>query len=207
MPDPLAFPRRALILGAAAALAVLPLAGAQAQAAQAASSRIRQVAQELTGIVNSGGTVAAMSARFEQVLARHADMPTIARSALGPAARQASAAQLQRFTAAYQGYLARKYGRMLFGSYSAGEVEVTGVSQSGTVISVSSVARMRLRAGGSETLRVEWQVSERSPDARFFNMVIDGVNLLRIEREEVPALLNQRRGDVDRLTADLAGMG
>lgn len=202
--------RRHLLAGGAtlgAALAILPALPAAAMTEAAARRVIDEVAAELTAIVNSGGALDAMIRRFERVFASHADMPTIARSVLGPVARQASSAQLSRFTTAYQGYLARKYGRVLFGGYASGEVTVTGVSKSGTVYSVTSVARMRRRSGATERLSVVWQLSERSPENRFFNLIIDGVNLFVIEREEVPALLDQRRGNLDQLIADLPGLG
>ena len=198
--------RRHILALATAAAVLLPRAAAAVTEAQA-RALVTELAAELTAIVNSGGGMDQMIGRFEQVLGRFADLPVIARSALGPVARQASAAQLSRFTAAYRGYLARKYGRALFGGYSGGEISVTGVSKSGTVFSVASTAVMRRRAGGNERLSVIWQVSERSPEPRFFNMIIDGVNLFAIEREEIPALLEARRGDLDRLIADLPGLG
>lgn len=196
--------RRAVLLGAAALMVAGP---AQAVTEAEARALVDAVAAELTRIVNSGGSQAQMIARFEQVFDRFADMPVIARSVLGPVARSASAQQLSRFAAAYRGYLARKYGRALFGGYAGGELQVGRVRRSGTVFSVESRAVMRRRAGGTETLSVVWQVSERSPQPRFFNMIIDGVNLFAIEREEVPALLDARRGDLDRLIADLPGLG
>ncbi len=199
--------RRSLLMTGAAAALIWPASAARAVTQAQARSLIEQVAAELTAIVGSGGSVEAMIGRFEQVFARFADMPVIARSVLGPVARQASAQQLARFTAAYQGYLARKYGRMLFGGYASGNVQVTGISKSGTVYSVTSVARMVRRSGARETLNVVWQISERSPEVRFFNLVIDGVNLFTIEREEVPALLEARRGNLDRLIADLPRLG
>jgi len=202
--DPLS---RRRLLAIAAAAALLPAAPARATTEAQARALVDAVAAELTSIVNSGGSLAQMIARFEGVFGRFADMDVIARSVLGPVARQASAQQLARFSAAYQGYLARKYGRALFGGYSGGQVQVTGVSKSGTVYSVTSRAVMRRRAGGTETLSVIWQVSERSPQPRFFNMIVDGVNLFAIEREEVPALLEARRGNLDRLIADLPGLG
>jgi phospholipid transport system substrate-binding protein len=196
--------RRLLALAAAAAALPLPaLAVTEAQA----RTLVDEVAAELTAIVNSGGSLEQMVGRFERVFDRFADMPVIARSVLGPVARQASTQQLARFTDAYRGYLARKYGRALFGGYGGGSVSVTRVEKSGTVWSVVSSARMQRRGGGTDTLNVVWQVSERSPSPRFFNMIIDGVSLFAVEREEVPALLDARRGDLDRLTADLAGMG
>ena len=195
------------LLALAAAAALLPAAPARATTEAQARTLVDALAVELTAIVNSGASLAQMIGRFEGVLGRFADMNVIARSVLGPVARQASAQQLGRFTTAYRGYLARKYGRALFGGYTGGEIQVTGVSKSGTVFSVSSRAVMRRRAGGNETLSVIWQVSERSPQPRFFNMIIDGVNLFAIEREEVPALLDARRGNLDRLIADLPGLG
>ena len=202
-----ALPRRHFLAAAAAAALVLPAQPAAAVTEAQARALVDALAVELTRIVNSGGNLAQMLGQFEQVLGRFADIPVIARSVLGPVARQASAGQLQRFATAYRGYLARKYGRALFGGYNGGEIGVTGVSQSGTVFSVSSVAQMTRRTGGRERLDVIWQISERSPEPRFFNMIIDGVSLFAIEREEVPALLEARRGDLDRLIADLPGLG
>ena len=197
--------RRTLLTGAAALMLLATPARATTEAE--ARALVDAVARELTDIVNSGGGQAQMIARFEGVFDRFADMPVIARSVLGPVARSASAAQLRRFTQVYRGYLARKYGRTLFGGYVGGEIGVTGVRQSGTVYSVQSVARMRRRTGGTERLDVVWQVSSRSPEARFFNMIIDGVNFFAIEREEVPAMLDARGGSLDRLIADLPGLG
>ncbi|MGY6634759.1 MAG: MlaC/ttg2D family ABC transporter substrate-binding protein [Alkalilacustris sp.] len=199
--------RNALTAGLAAVAAIGLPTTARATSLYDARSLVDAVAAELTAIVNSGGTTDQMIARFDGVFSRFADMPVIARSVLGPAARQASPQQLARFTDAYRGYLARKYGRMLFGGYSGGEISVTGAATSGTVHSVQSVANMQRRGGGRERLDVVWQVSTRSPEARFFNMIIDGVNFFAIEREEVPALLDARRGNLDRLIADLPGLG
>lgn len=195
------------LLATGAALALLPALPAAAMTEAQARQVIDAVAAELTAIVNSGGSIDAMIRRFEQVFVNHADMQTIARSVLGPVARQVSASQISRFATVYRGYLARKYGRVLFSGYASGEISVTGISKSGTVYSVTSVARMRRRSGATERLNVVWQLSERSPENRFFNLIIDGVNLFVIEREEVPALLEQRRGNLDQLIADMPGLG
>ena len=207
MPHPSRIGRRQLLILGAAALALLPAGPAAAVTEAQARALVDSVAAELTAIVNSGGSLPQMVARFEQVFDRFADMPVIARSVLGPVARQASPQQLSRFTTAYRGFLARKYGRALFGGYSGGTVQVGRVTKAGTVFSVESRAVMQRRVGGNETLNVVWQVSERSPQPRFFNMIIDGVNLFAIEREEVPAMLEARRGNLDRLIADLPGLG
>ena len=66
---------------------------------------------EVNSVINSGKSETAMYGDFERIFAKYADVSAIARSALGPAARTASAAQMSAFTKAYQGYISRKYGR------------------------------------------------------------------------------------------------
>ena len=99
--------RRTVLAGA---LALLAAPAALALNANEASALIQQVTGEITSVINSGKGEAAMLRDFERIFARYADVPTIARSALGPDARRASQAQLRAFTQAFQGYMARKYG-------------------------------------------------------------------------------------------------
>lgn len=192
-------------LGAAMGMGIAPVrAITQAQA----EGLIAGVVRDLTGIVNSGGSVPGMIGAFETVLQRYGDMNVMARSALGAPARSASDAEIVAFTGAFRGYLARKYGRLLFSDYNAGTVEVTDARQVQSFFVVESRAILRRRSNGSqEVLRVDWHVSDRSGRDLFFNMVIEGINLLTSERQEIGALLDQRRGDIARLTRDLATMG
>jgi phospholipid transport system substrate-binding protein len=46
-------------------------------------------------------------------------------------------------------------------------------------------------------------VASRGGTDRFFDIRIEGVSLARTEREEIGALLDQRRGDIDQLIAHL----
>ncbi|MDH5530104.1 MAG: ABC transporter substrate-binding protein, partial [Paracoccaceae bacterium] len=41
----------------------------------------------------------------------------------------------------------------------------------------------------------------------FFNIIIEGVNMLAAERTEIGAMLDKRKGDISRLTADLTALG
>ena len=100
--------RRSFLVGLGAAGA-LALAGRPAAAFTVADARslIDSVVRDVNGIIASGKAEAAMLRDFEALFVRYADVPAIARSALGPAARSASAAELQGFTRAFQGYIAR----------------------------------------------------------------------------------------------------
>ena len=49
-----------------------------------------------------------------------------------------------------------------------------------------------------------WHVAEVSGRPLFFNLIIEGVNMLAVERTEIQAMLAARGGDVARLVQDLA---
>jgi phospholipid transport system substrate-binding protein len=187
------------LVGSAASLA-LPRPAAALTLGQA-RDLIGRAIGDVNAIINSGKSEAAMLADFERIFVRYADVPTIARSALGPAARTASAAQMTAFTKAFQGYIARKYGRR-FREFIGGQIEVTGARAIKTYFEVISVARLR----GQSPFDLRWHVSDRSGKNLFFNIIIEGVNMLASERTEIGALLDRRRGDVDALTADLKNL-
>jgi len=84
---------------------------------------IDKAVADVNRIIRSGKSESQMFGEFERLFVRYADVPVIARSALGPAARQASAGTLSAFTKAYQGYLRRKYGRR-FREFIGGRIEI-----------------------------------------------------------------------------------
>ena len=192
--------RRGLLLGAAAALAVPLPAAAMTQ--DQARALVGQVMADLERIIGSGASEAALFREFEAVFDRYGDVPVIARSVLGPAARQASAGQLRAFTAAFQGYMARKYGRQ-FRRLRGARAEVTGAREVQRYWEVISTMNLR----GEAPFEVRWHVSDRSGAQKFFNMIIEGVNVLAAERQEIGTMLERRRGNIDQLTADLRSAG
>ena len=52
-----------------------------------------------------------MFSRFEEIFSKYADVPLIARKALGPTWRGASKAQRSAYVSAFRGYMARYYGK------------------------------------------------------------------------------------------------
>jgi phospholipid transport system substrate-binding protein len=194
--------RRLLLTGGALALAALaPLPGAALTQVQA-RSLIDEVMRDVQRIINSGQSEAAMIREFEALFSRFGDVPAIARSVLGPPARGASPAQLSAFTEAFRGYMARKYGRQ-FRRFIGASVQVTGAREVQRHWEVISTINMR----GEAPFEVRWHVSDRSGANRFFNMIIDGVNLLAVERQEVGAMLERRRGNLDAMIQDLRTAG
>lgn len=190
------------LLGGAVLATILPAAPAQALGTDQASAHIQRAVDEVYRVINSGHAPAQMYQEFEAVFARYADVDVIARTVLGPAAREVPAPQFAAYRQALQGYAGRKYGKR-FREFVGGQVVVTGARPVKSFVAVSSTAQLRGRA----PLDVEWHVSDRSGEVRFFNLVIEGVNMLASERAEIAAMLARRRGDVAALTADLQQAG
>jgi phospholipid transport system substrate-binding protein len=193
--------RRALGLGLAAAGAVVAFGGrAEAAATDRAEALVATLAQELTQLVNSGRGESQIYAGFEGILARYADMPAVAASVLGPPWRDASQAQRRQFVAAFQHYLARRYGKQ-FREYRSARIDVTGSRDGGRA---GVLVNTRVVRPGQETIAVDWQISERSGAAKVVNLVIEGVSMLANERAEVGAMLEAQRGSVDGLIRALS---
>jgi phospholipid transport system substrate-binding protein len=199
MPNDILLTRRGLAATIAAGLALTVLPGrVLALTIDEARGLVDKTVGDINTIINSGKSERAMYGDFERLFARYADVPTIARSALGPAARQASKSQLSGFTKAFQGYLARKYGRR-FREFIGGRIEVTDAREVKSFVEVVSTAYLQ----GESPFEVRWHVSDKAGKSLFFNIIIEGVNMLASERTEVGALLDQRGGDLDRLIADM----
>ena len=168
---------------------------------EAAKSLVDKTVAEINAIISSGKSEGAMLADFEKLFARYADVATIARSALGPAARNASKAQISGFTKAFQGYISRKYGRR-FREFIGGRIEVNEAKAVKSYYEVITTAYLN----GESPFEVRFHVSDKSGKSLFFNIIIEGVNMLASERTEVGALLDKRGGDLDRLIADMKSL-
>ena len=56
---------------------------------------------------------------------------------------------------------------------------------------------------GEAPFDLRWHVSDKSGKDLFFNLIIEGVNMLASERAEIGALLDKRKGNIDQLIEDL----
>lgn len=195
--------RRTVLLGLLATVAstVLPR-DAQALNSNEARALIDRAVGEINAVINSGKSESAMYRDFERIFTRYADVPTIARTALGPPARAASAGQLKAFSNAFTGYISRKYGKR-FREFIGGRIEVKGARPVKSFHEVQAVAILR----GEPPFAVSFMVSDRSGQDKFFDLLIEGISLLKAERAEVGAMLEKRRGNLDALIQDLSRSG
>ncbi|MFT3690749.1 MlaC/ttg2D family ABC transporter substrate-binding protein [Paenirhodobacter sp.] len=196
--------RRALMVSAlaGAALVAVPRGAFAALDTAQASALITRAVNDVNAAIASGQTGPKLYARFETIFNTYADVPTIARSALGSAARQASPAQLNAFTAAYRSYLARKYGKR-FNEFRGAKFQVQNARQVKTFYEVATTAILP----GQKPFQVQWQVSDKSGKNLFFNIIVEGVNMLASERTEIGAMLDQQKGSIDGLIQALNSAG
>lgn len=195
--------RRQLLAALPAGLALTAVPGV-ATALDVAQARalIDRAIGEVNGVINSGTSEAAMFKSFEAIFVRYADVRYIAQSALGPAGRGASASVMNAYVKAFQGYISRKYGRR-FREFIGSTIIVTDARPLKSFYEVISVANMP----GWAPFEVRWHVFDKSGKNLFFNIIIEGVNMLAAERTEIGAMLDRRRGDIAALTADLRKAG
>jgi len=202
-PTPNSFSRRATLGLIAGALGVAVRPGsARALDAQGARVLVDKVVADINAVISSGRSESQMFRDFERIFARYADVPTIARYALGVDARRASARQLSEFTEVFARYMAVKYGKR-FREFIGGRIEVDRARQVKSFYEVRTTAHLR----GEAPFAVTFLVSDRSGEDKFFNMFIEGINMLLTERSEVGAMLDSRGGDIDRMIADLRKVG
>ena len=189
-----------LLLGSAA-MAAMPRPAA-ALTVNEARALIDKAVAAVNGVIASGKSEQAMFADFEQIFVRFADVRYIAQSALGPAGRSAGKAEMAAYIKAFQGYISRKYGKR-FREFIGGRIEVTGARPLKSFYEVMSVAHLK----GQSPFEVRWHVFDKSGKDLFFNIIIEGVNMLAAERTEIGAMLDANKGDIGALAKALAKAG
>lgn len=192
--------RRHALTGMISGLALAAAAprAAMALSAGGAKNLVDAIVADINKVIAASSSEAQKIAQFEQIFVRYADVPTIARYALGVDARRASPAQMRAFTKAFQVYVSRKYGKR-FREFIGGRIEVKEARKVKSFFEVKTIAHLR----GEAPFEVTFLVSDRSGRDKFFNLFIEGVNMLLTERTEIGSMLDKRRGDIDALIRDL----
>lgn len=186
--------RRAFFAGGVA-LASLPAFPAWALTGQQAANLVGGMVNEINAVIASGKSESAMYRDFERIFKKYGDTRVIAANALGVDGRRATDAQKRAFTDAFTGYIARKYGKR-FREFIGGRLEVKSVRSIRRGYEVRCVAFLR----GSDPFEVSFHVSDSN---KFYNLFIEGVDMLLTERTEIGAMIDARRGDIDAMISDL----
>ena len=159
---------------------------------------VQNLVADVNAVIASGQSESQMIGSFESIFDTYSDVPTIARYCLGPDGRSASSAQMSAYTSAFRSYIATKYGRR-FREFIGGEIAVVGAKPVKSWVEVETTVLLR----GQNPFQMDWHVSDRSGQHRFFNFIIEGVNMLLAERAEIGAMLDRNGGSIDDLITDM----
>lgn len=193
--------RRDFVIGLGAAALVVPNAAA-ALSQGTATQLVDKVVADINRIIGSGKSQNAMIRDFKAVFDRYSDTSYIAAYAMGADGRRASNAQKRAFSDAFGGYLARKYGKR-FREFIGAQIQVESARAVKSYYEVKTKAILR----GQSPFDVTFLVSDRTGRPQFFNMFIEGINMLSSERTEIGAMIDRRKGNIDQMIVDLKQAG
>lgn len=197
-----ALTRRTAMAAMAGSIAFALAQPAAALTADEARKLVDRLTDDVMNVINSGQSESAMYKEFERIFAKYADVPIIAQTTLGVAWRSASASQRTAYVAAFRGYMARKYGKR-FREFIGSEITVTGSRAEKSFYIVDSTVEL----AGQAPFEVNWLISDKSGKDLMFNLIIEGINMLRSEREEIGLMLDQAGGSIDKLIKELRTAG
>ena len=192
------FNRRYFVIWLATAVASVHGNSAWAATAKDAELLVGRVVREINAVISSGNSEAIMLKQFEKIFKSYADVKTIARYALGNDARALNKMQMDRFTEIYSVYVSHKYGRR-FREFIGGKIVVQKSRPIKSFFEVETLAHIK----GWEPFTVSFLVSNKSGKLLFFNIFIEGINMLLSERTEIGAMLDKRRGNIKKVMKDL----
>ena len=190
--------RRYFVISLATAVASASGNSAWAANAKDAELLVGRVVREINAVISSGNSEAIMLKQFEKIFKSYADVKTIARYALGNDARALNKVQMDRFTEIYSVYVSHKYGRR-FREFIGGKIVVQRSRPIKSFFEVETLAHIT----GWEPFTVSFLVSNKSGKLLFFNIFIEGINMLLSERIEIGAMLDKRRGNIKKVMKDL----
>lgn len=193
--------RRQFVIGLGVAAAAMPIP-AFAMNEATAEKLVDQVVADINAIIASGKSEASMIRDFKRVFDRYSDTSYIAAYAMGSDGRRASAGQKRAFSDAFGDYISRKYGKR-FREFIGGQIQVQSTRKVKSFYEVKTKALLR----GQAPFDVTFLVSDRTGRPQFFNMYIEGINMLSTERTEIGAMIDKRRGNIDQMIADLRKAG
>lgn len=163
-----------------------------------AEKLIKNLTNDVLGAVNEQKSEDIMFSRFEEIFSKYADVPLIARKALGPTWRGASKAQRSAYVSAFRGYMARYYGKR-FEEFLGSEIIVSNSRKTSGGFLVGS--NIILKDGSS--YQVQWHVIDARGKYLMYNLFLEGVSVLSDVRVQIGSMLDKRAGSIDRLIEHL----
>ena len=163
-----------------------------------AKKLISSLVNDINIIINSKKPATYMYINKKNVLTKYGDTKIMSQKVLGVDWRRATIRQRGDFQKAFEHYLSRKYGKR-FREFLGGEISVTNSRKVNAVYEVISVVQLE----GQAPFEVRWLVANKGGVPKMFNLFIEGINVSSSEKTEIGAMLDKRRGSIDKLIEHL----
>lgn len=166
-----------------------------------AEQLVNKVIDEINKIIASGKRDTAILREFEKLFEKYADMQRISKFVLGKDARKVNDRELARFTSAFKIYISHKYGKR-FREFLGGKIHITSSARRKKYFEVNAEVQLRKQ----KPFDVKFLVSDAAGKPLFFTMIIEGIDLILLERSEIGSLLDRNKGDIGDLIKDLENL-
>jgi phospholipid transport system substrate-binding protein len=190
--------RRVLLASGAAFAACAALFSfsdaAAAQSTDAASSFVAHTANELTGIVNGGGSAAQKRDGLQRIIDRDVDVADVARFCLGRFWRTATPDQQREYVELFHRVLVLNITGKV-GEYQGVTIAMGRSAPREGDISVSTT----VTRPGNQPSRVDWLVSTASGSPKIIDVVAEGTSLRLTQRSDYASYLAHNNNDVSAL--------
>lgn len=175
-----------------------PIAALAADFSATARDFIERSAAQARGEAQQAKASGDARSRFARLFVQSFDVEALSRAVLGSRWSALSPAQQAEFRAAFQAYVAKAYADRFY-TYAGQPLTIVAANPlaNGDVL-VQSRVQM---PGSANQTPVDWQVSQVSGAPRISDVVIDGVSLIRTQRDEFASVIRANGGDVTKLTA------
>lgn len=192
--------RRSFAVAAMAFVAATALVPAGASASDAARAFIEQAAARARSEAPAVNADGGARQRFAALFAQHFDLDSLISGVMGPRWDGMSPAAQGDFRRAFEAYLVKAYAERFY-TYAGQPMSIVATEPaSGGAVLVRTMVRMP-KDGSS--VPVDWKVASVGGGQRITDVVIDGVSLIRTQRDEFASVIRSNGGDVAKLTAML----
>lgn len=198
-------PRRQTRIAMAAAVALFGAWGASPATAGEPTVEARAVVQSMWQrivpiLANKGMSPAARETHFRGVYRAHFDNGAIAAAVAGPAWHRAGAGERERFARLFEDYVVKVYAGQ-FGGYNGERLEVRASEPDGEgALVTTSIVEGR----GDKLLELKWRLRTSADGLRIRDVLVQNISMTLQQRREFAAVLAQRGGTLDGLSAALS---
>ena len=163
-----------------------------------ANKLISGLVNDINVIINSEKSPTYMYLDFKNILTKYGDTKIMSQKVLGVDWRRASIRQRQDFQKAFEHYLSIKYGKR-FREFLGGSIIVKNSRKVNSIFEVITIVELANQA----PFEVRWLVANKNGSPKMFNIFIEGINVSSSEKTEIGAMLDKRKGNIDKLITHL----